>query len=114
MKYIIKNNCYIDHKKSFYNLLHKDLFALIGKLDLLRNKHYCNSECLLATKSLHTERKFVELVHKNTKGFFSQDLFNSYSGTILRELNVLPGFIAGEHNLNNIIYAHDSMLMVDA
>lgn len=31
----------------------------------------------------------------------------------LRELNVLPGFIAGEHNLNNIIYAHDSMLMVD-
>ncbi len=36
-----------------------------------------------------------------------------YSEAILRELEILPGFIIGGHNLNNIRYADDTVLIAD-
>lgn len=41
------------------------------------------------------------------------DLFNSYIEAVLGELEVLSGFITGGHNLNNIRYADDTVLIAD-
>lgn len=35
---------------------------------------------------------------------FTPDLINLYSNAFLIDLDVLPGFIVGGHNVNNIIY----------
>lgn len=45
--------------------------------------------------------------------YLSLDLFYLYNRLILRKLKVQPRFIIGKHNLNTIIYANDTMLMVD-
>lgn len=43
----------------------------------------------------------------------SSDLFNFYIEVILREVEILPGFIIGGYNLNNSRYANDIVLMED-
>lgn len=44
---------------------------------------------------------------------FSPDLFNRYSEAIVRELEVVPGFVIGGHNLNSIRYADVTVLIAD-
>lgn len=41
------------------------------------------------------------------------DLFDLYSIVIWRKLELLPGFIVGGHNLNNIGYADDTAFLAD-
>lgn len=45
---------------------------------------------------------------------FSLDLFNLYKEAVLRELEVLLRFVIGGHNLNNIRYVDDIVLIADA
>lgn len=52
-------------------------------------------------------------IKKRVRCFLSSDLFNLYSETILRELEVLLAFIIGRNKVNNIKYADDSVLMAD-
>lgn len=40
-----------------------------------------------------------------------QDLFNFYNELLLWKLEVLPEFIIGQHNLNNMWYADNTMFM---
>lgn len=59
-----------------------------------------------------------EFISKNKKSIrqglnFLPDLFNHYSAAILREPEVLLGFIIGGFNLNVIKYEDDSMLTSD-
>lgn len=42
---------------------------------------------------------------------FSPDLLTLYSKVILRDLEVLPGFTISGHNLNNIRYADNIVLL---
>lgn len=44
---------------------------------------------------------------------FSPDLINHHIDIILRELEILPGFIIGSHNLDNIRYADNTMLITN-
>jgi len=45
---------------------------------------------------------------------FSPDLINLYGEVILRELDGMPGFVIGGHNVNNIRYADDTVLLAES
>lgn len=45
---------------------------------------------------------------------FLTSLFKLYSETILRGLEVIPGFVIGERNLNNIYYVDETVLIADS
>ena len=45
---------------------------------------------------------------------FSPDLFNFYSGKIMSELDGSPGFIIGGHNINNLRFADDAILIASS
>ena len=45
---------------------------------------------------------------------FSPDLFNLYSGKIMSELDESPGFIIGGHNINNLRFADDAILIASS
>lgn len=45
---------------------------------------------------------------------FSSNLFNLYRNIILGELKELTGFNIGRHNLHNIRYANDTLLVAES
>lgn len=45
---------------------------------------------------------------------FSSDIFKIFNDTILRDLEILPFFIIGGHNLNNIKPSVKTVLIADS
>ena len=45
---------------------------------------------------------------------FFPDLFNLYSEMIMRELDGQKIFVVGGHNINNLRYAHDTVLLAES
>lgn len=57
--------------------------------------------------------KYIKIQRDIKQGcVFSPDLFNFYNEAIMRELDVLPGFIIVSHNLK-IRYADDTVVIAD-
>lgn len=60
------------------------------------------------------KREEFSILTKGRKTSFvnSPDLYKLYSGTIMRELLGILGFITGGNNLNNIRYAANAVMIV--
>ena len=43
----------------------------------------------------------------------SPDLFSLYSEIIMREIKAKPGILVGGHNINNLQYADDTVLLAE-
>ncbi|MGX9987587.1 reverse transcriptase domain-containing protein [Soonwooa purpurea] len=110
--------CFIDYAKAFDKVRHKGLFELLSSLDIfgkdirvLKNLYWQQTACIRVENECSEYTKIERGVRQGC--VFSPDLFNLYSEAILRELEDLPGFIIGGHNLNNIRYADDTVLIAD-
>lgn len=97
---------------------HKDLLELLGHLDIfgndiriIQNLYWQQTACI---RIENESSRYAKIERGIRQGWvFSPHLFNQYSETVLRELDVLTGFITDGHNLNNIRYEDDTVLIAD-
>lgn len=110
--------CFIHYTKAFDKVRHKDLLQLFSYLDIfgkdiriIKNIYWQQTACIQTENKSSRYTKIEKVVRQGR--VFSPDLFNLYNEAILRELELLPGFIISGHNLNNIRYANYTVLMED-
>ncbi|XP_042870688.1 uncharacterized protein LOC122252328 [Penaeus japonicus] len=110
--------CFIDYTKAFDKVQHEELLRLLQGLDL-------DGKDIRLIRNLYWEQKACMRVDNNTSKYtpicrgvrqgcaLSPDLFNLYSETILRQLEDMPGFIHGGHNIN-LRYTDDTVLIAES
>ncbi|XP_037779155.1 uncharacterized protein LOC119575579 [Penaeus monodon] len=87
--------CFVDYTKAFDKVQHEELLQTLQRLDM--------------------DGKDIRLLRNLYWGHdLSHDLFNLYSELILRELEGLQEFVIGGHNMNNIRYADDTVLISES
>ena len=109
--------CFIDYAKAFDRVQHKQLMHILNSLDLdgkdirlIQNLYWEQAACMRVNNELSDYIKIGRGVRQGR--VFSPDLFNLYSEMILKELEGLPGFSIGEHNINNLRYADDFFVLL--
>ena len=108
--------CFIDYTKAFDKVRHEDLMDILQDLDLdgkdirlIRNLYWEQTACMRIDNEFGDSTQIKRGVRQGC--VFSPDLFNLYSERIMRELDSAEGFVIGGHNLNNIRFADDAVLI---
>ncbi|GFS10292.1 retrovirus-related Pol polyprotein from type-1 retrotransposable element R2 [Elysia marginata] len=113
--------CFIDYSKAFDKVRHEELFHILDSLDIdgkdlrILKTLYWKQTATVRVGGEHSEETPI------TRGvrqgcILSPDLFNLYSKMILRELDNIQfqGIGLGGHNINNIRYADDTVLIAQS
>lgn len=108
--------CFIDYTKAFDKVRHEDLMDILQDLDidgkdirLIRNLYWEQTACMRVDNQYSDSTQIKRGVRQGC--VFSPDLFNLYSERIMREIDSVEGFVIGGHNLNNIRFADDAVLI---
>ena len=111
--------CFIDYSKAFDKVRHDQLFEDLGKLDLhgkdlrlLQNLYWNQTACIRVDGDCSEYTSIKRGVRQGC--VMSPDLFNYYSELILRELEKENGLRIGGHNITNIRYADDTVLLAES
>ena len=111
--------CFIDYSKAFDKVRHSDLFDILTGLDIdgkdlrvLRNLYWEQEAAIRVDNDCSEYRPIRRGVRQGC--VFSPDLFNIYSEMILRNIENLEGVHVGGHNINNLRYADDTVLIADS
>lgn len=111
--------CFIDYSKAFDEVRHSDLFDILaglyidGKdLRVLRNIYWEQEAAIRVDNDISQYRPICRGVRQGC--VFSPDLFNIYSEKILRNIENHEGISVGGHNINNLRYADDTVLIADS
>ena len=111
--------CFIDYTKAFDKMQHEELIKMLQALDLdskdsqlIRNLYWEQTACIRIRNELSDHTKIERGARQGC--VFSPDLFNLYSEIIMRELDGQKGFVVGGHNINNLRYADDTVLLAES
>ena len=111
--------CFIDYTKAFDKVKHGILLESLQKLDIdgkdirvIRNL-YWNQEAVIKYEGEFSQ--FCGIKRGVRQGCaFSPDLFNLYSGNIIRNIHDIKGVVIGGYNINNLRYADDIVLIAES
>ena len=99
--------CFIDYSKAFDKVKHEKLFEMLNQLDIdgkdlrvLRNLYWDQTAAVRVGGELSEYTNIKRGVRQGC--VMSPDLFNLYSGVILRNLDGSEGLKANGENLNNL------------
>ena len=108
---------YIDWKKSFDSVNHEKLLQLLNKigidskdLRLIQTLCYEQTANVKIGNDVTGDTQIKKMVRQGC--VLSPDLFNLYSGIILRGINDFEGIKVNGVNINNIRYADDTLLIL--
>ena len=111
--------CFIDYTKAFDKVGHEQLFDEVSELDLygkdlrlLQDLYWNQTACIRIDGECSSYTKNERGVRQGC--VMSPDLFNYYSELILRELDKRKGLRVGGHNVTNIRYADDTVLLAES
>ena len=108
--------CFIDYSKAFDRVRHEDLFKILTKLTIdgkdlrILQNLYWEQEAAIRIDGEYSE--FKPICRGVRQGcVMSPDLFNIYSEMILRNINDHKGVKVNGHNITNLRYADDTVLI---
>jgi len=111
--------CFIDFKKAFDRVKHKDLMVMLNdiKIDskdlrVIQDLYWRQQAAIKIDKDVS---KYVEIKRGVRQGcVLSPDLFLLYSEIIMREIKDIDGIKVNGENINNVRYADDTALIADS
>ncbi|GFS03428.1 retrovirus-related Pol polyprotein LINE-1 [Elysia marginata] len=111
--------CFIDYSKAFDKVRHEELFHILNSLGIdgkdlriLKTLHWKQTATVRVGGEHNEETPIAREVRQGC--ILSPDLFNLYSEMILRELDNIQGIGLGGHNINNIRYGDDTVLIAQS
>ena len=111
--------CFIDYEKAFDTVRHEEMLKMLADIQvddhdirLIRNVYYQQKAAVKVGDELTDTVDIRRGVRQGC--VLSPDLFSLYSEVILREIEMVDGFNVGGHNINNIRYADDTVLIADS
>ena len=111
--------CFIDYTKAFDNVKHDKLIEILKQLDVygkdlrIISKMYWEQ---LAAVRVHDEISSYKPVKRGVRQgcVLSPELFSIYSEMIMRNIVGLKGTAINGHNINNLRYADDTVLIAES
>ena len=108
--------CFLDYTKAFDRVDQERIIELLQRLDtdwkdihLIRNLYWEQHACI---RLGNVTSGYTNIKREVRQGcVLSPDLFNLYSETVLREIEDLNGLIISGHNVTNLRYADDTILI---
>ena len=108
--------CFIDYTKAFDKVKHDNIIDILealnidGKdLSIIENMYW---EQTAAIRIKNEISEFIQINRGVRQGcVFSPDLFSLYSENIMRHIEEMSGISIGGHNVNNLRYADDTVLI---
>jgi len=108
--------CFIDYTKAFDKVQHEKLIEILQSLDmdgkdirLITNLYW---EQTAAVRAAGIVSEYVKVERGVRQGcVISPELFNVYSERVMQELQEGKGCVVGGHNINNLRYADDAVLI---
>ena len=108
--------CFIDYTKAFDTVKHEEIMNMLqdinvdGKdLRIIRNLYWQQTAAIRIESEISEYQKIKRGVRQGC--VLSPDLFSLYSEVIMRKIENMPGVAIGGHNINNLRYADDTVLI---
>jgi hypothetical protein len=108
--------CFIDYTKAFDKVKHNKMLEIMNRINI-------DGKDLRIIKNLYWEQTAAVRIDNEIGPFqqikrgvrqgciISPDLFSLYSEIIMRHITDMPGISVGGHNINNLRYADDTILI---
>ena len=108
--------CFIDYTKAFVRVCHDEIIKELTKLRidgkdlrLIKNMYWEQTAAMRVEGEISAFEKIKRGVRQGC--VLSPDLFSLYSEIIMRNIEGQPGIRVGGHNINNLRYADDTVLI---
>ena len=110
------NLCFIDYTKAFDRVRHDEIIKELTKLRIdrkdlriIKNMYWEQTAAMRVEGEISAFQKIKRGVRQGC--VLSPDLFSLYSEIIMRNIEGQPGIRVGGHNINNLRYADDTVLI---
>ena len=108
--------CFIDYTKAFDRVCHDEIIKELTKLRIdgkdlriIKNMYWEQTTAMRVEGEISAFQKIKRGVRQGC--ILSPDLFSLYSEIIMRNIEGQPGIRVGGHNINNLRYADDTVLI---
>ena len=108
--------CFIDYTKAFDRVRHDEIIKELTKLkidgkdlNIIKNIYWEQTVAMREEGEISAFQKIKRGVRQGC--VLSPDLFSLYSEIIMRNIEGQPGIRVGGHNVNNLRYADDTVLI---
>ena len=108
--------CFIDYTKAFDRVRHDEIIKELTKLKMdgkdlriIKNMYWEQTAAMRVEGEISAFQKIKRGVRQGC--VLSPDLFSLYSEIIMRNIEGQPGIRVGGHNINNLRYADDTVLI---
>ena len=112
----IQKDVYLDYTKAFDRVCHNEIIKELTKLKIdgkdlriIKNMYWEQTAAMRVEGEISAFQKIKRGVRQGC--VLSPDLFSLYSEIIMRNIEGQPGIRVGGHNINNLRYADDTVLI---